>query len=133
MVHKFILCSMCLNCKKAVSPTLPVSHTLPDPAQERFRIPVKVLQHRLRNVGNTLTSQLLIQWSWPASMPTWENEVEIKNKFPLAPAWGQAGSQGGEDVTTPQEVQVPGLASSTQPTRIPKPNKKYLGSNWVAA
>ena len=45
-------------------------------------------------------TQLLIKWSgWHATLANWEDEVDIKQKFPFAPAWGQAGHQGREDVS----------------------------------
>jgi len=40
-------------------------------------------------------------------MATWELEDELKQQFPMAPAWGQAGSQGGVDVRDPTAVIKP--------------------------
>jgi hypothetical protein len=52
----------------------------------------------------TLVPQGLIQWSnHPRSLATWEDLEALKQKFPRAPAWGQAASRRGENVssTTP--------------------------------
>ena len=38
---------------------------------------------------------------WPAHLATWEDEQALKLIFPAAPASGQAGSQGGRNVTMP--------------------------------
>jgi hypothetical protein len=46
--------------------------------------------------GTRSIPQLLIKWSdLPADLATWEDAIAIKQKFPVAPAWGHAGSQGG--------------------------------------
>jgi hypothetical protein len=43
----------------------------------------------------------LIQWTGlPAALATWEDVEALRQHFPHAPAWGQAGSQqGGMSVT----------------------------------
>ena len=33
-------------------------------------------------------------------MQTWEDEFDIRRRYPQAPAWGQAASEGGETVMT---------------------------------
>ena len=94
--------------KKAISPTVPVSSTLPDSISDEHRIPVKILDRRLVTTNNKLSSQILVAWSsWPLSMAMWEDEVDLKTQFPAAPAWGQAGPQGGRDVTTVTRLLVP--------------------------
>lgn len=70
-----------------------VTPTLPD-IDGSFQIPVQVLQHRLSSDGKV--SEVLIRWSGMAStLATWENEADLKRRFPHAPAWGQASSVGG--------------------------------------
>lgn len=32
---------------------------------------------------------------------TWEDKEELLQRFPLVPAWGQAATQGGGDVSIP--------------------------------
>jgi hypothetical protein len=89
--------------KKAISPDIQVTPDLPHSiATDALRFPVKVLHRRLKSQGDQLVSEVLIQWSsWPPSMATWELEVELKQLFPAAPAWGQAGTKGGGDVRNP--------------------------------
>jgi hypothetical protein len=86
--------------KKALPPAIQVSsELLPSTKTDAFRFPVKVLQRCLKQQGDRLVAQVLIQWSkWPPSMATWELEDELKQQFPAAPAWGQAGFQGGRNV-----------------------------------
>ncbi|KAK3142823.1 hypothetical protein QOZ80_4BG0352090 [Eleusine coracana subsp. coracana] len=44
-------------------------------------------------------SQILVKWTFlPASFATWEDYEALKKRFPDAPAWGQAGSEGGGTV-----------------------------------
>ena len=62
-------------------------------------LPEKVLSRRLVKKGNAAVLQVLIKWSnIPEASATWEDFYVIKDRFPTALAWGQAMSQGGEDV-----------------------------------
>jgi len=80
-------------------------------------------------------------------MATWELEDELKLQFPMAPAWGQAGSQGGGDVRDPSVVTKPteeeqsekagsskagriqeAVSSPPRPAKKMKPNKKTASS-----
>ena len=40
-------------------------------------------------------------------MPTWEDEHLLRNEFPTAPAWGQAGFQGRGIVTDAAKPSLP--------------------------
>lgn len=81
--------------KRAVGTASQVSPTLP-PSSAQFQVPLAVLQRRNVLRGDKTISQVLIHWSsWPISMSTWEDESELRQQFPAAPAWGQAGSVGG--------------------------------------
>jgi hypothetical protein len=58
------------------------------------RVPVKILQRRVINRDLLSVPQVLVQWcEWPASMATWEDLESLQQRFPCAPAWGQAGLQ----------------------------------------
>jgi hypothetical protein len=47
-----------------------------------------------------MVPQVLVRWSYlPEELCTWEDEVPLRQQFPRAPAWGQAGSKGGGDAT----------------------------------
>lgn len=62
--------------------------------------PQEILQSRLVRCGSKLKPQVLVSWSaLPDNCHTWENLFALVNAFPAAPAWGQAGSRGGGDVT----------------------------------
>jgi transposase InsO family protein len=132
--------------KKAISPTTAVAQ-LPQ-SLEGLQIPEKILQRSLNSAG---LSQLLIQWSgMPPSLATWEDELLLRQKFPFAPAWGQAGSHRRGIVTdTVQECEegdsttseignvhgpTAGLASSSKvprmSSRIRKPNVRVAGPEW---
>ena len=59
-----------------------------------------VLSKRQYNKGKTSGTQLLIHWAGMSEdLATWEDEHEIKAKFPGAPAWGQACSEERGNVT----------------------------------
>jgi hypothetical protein len=89
---------------KAYTPDYsPVHSTLLDiPALDVLEVaPEKIIDHRLVKKGNVAITQVPVQWSGlPESESTWEDYNVLKVKFPLAAAWGQAGSSVGGTVTT---------------------------------
>jgi hypothetical protein len=114
--------------KPVVLPGLPVSSDLPSDI-ELPRVPLSILQRRLVSDGTNQVDQVLVRWSdWPIDMATWEDLTYLRQAFPRAPAWGQAGSQdrrnvstGAATTTSPEEDVVggPGEASGTEgPTRM---------------
>ena len=81
--------------KKFVAPKHQVLPCLP-PDTSDLQIPMRVLQHRVKQVQNKTIAQVLVQWSGAdESAATWEDLDSLKQSFPRAPAWGQAVSQGG--------------------------------------
>ncbi|KAJ1263729.1 hypothetical protein BS78_09G208500 [Paspalum vaginatum] len=118
--------------KKAIQPNTPVSTDLPDSSIGSLRIPVQILDRRLKNHNNRLVSGILVKWSsWPVSMATWELKDELKHQFPAAPTWGQAGfKERGIVISNGQpneEAQLPG----PRPKRLRKPNTRITGLEWV--
>jgi hypothetical protein len=73
----------------------------------------------------------LIKWSGlPASLATWENVLELKTRFPRAPAWGQAVGEGGENVTNaPPRGREGELGPRAQ--RVRQPNSRYPETSWT--
>jgi hypothetical protein len=72
-----------------------VSSFLPH-ANAGFQILEKVLAHRMVTRGVQHVHQVLVKWSSShESLGTWEDLEALRQQFPLAPAWGQAGSVGG--------------------------------------
>jgi hypothetical protein len=64
-------------------------------------VPLEILDRRLVKKGNKAVSQVLIRWSnIPHESATWEDYYVLRQKFPDARAWGQAGSVEGANVTT---------------------------------
>ena len=62
-------------------------------------MPEKVLERRLVKRGNAAIPQVLIQWTrLPPTSTIWEDYNVIRQRFPQAPAWGQASSSVGGDV-----------------------------------
>ena len=63
--------------------------------------PASVEGERLVRRGSKQVPQLLIRWEGcPATCDTWEYLYTIVDRFAHAPAWGQASSPGGGNVTT---------------------------------
>lgn len=63
-------------------------------------IPEAILDRRLVKRGMNSHLQVLIKWSsHDAAGATWEDYESIKLRFPLAPAWGHAGSEGEATVS----------------------------------
>ena len=93
--------------KVAITAPGQVSAEIPE-TPAAFQYPLKILKRRRHRHNNTVIDQILVQWSmWPAHLATWEDEQALKLIFPAAPAWGQAGSQGGVDVRDPTAVIKP--------------------------
>lgn len=81
-------------------------------------------------------------------MATWEDERDIKEAFPRAPAWGQAGSEEGRDVSNLPDLKLKSVGrhgggkdgGSTKEAagpnkrseRIRRPNPKFTGGPWAA-
>lgn len=82
--------------KKAISADTQVSPLIPD-IDAALQFPEQILSKRLVSKGVHPVQQALIKWSgWLASLATWKDLEALRQCFPAAPAWGQAGSlQGG--------------------------------------
>lgn len=113
--------------------TLP--HTL-----DGLNIPLKILQRRIGNSGTSVVPQVLILWSGlPRSLATWEDEATLKQRFPRAPAWGQAVSSPAGDVSSAGEGGQPSCSKEDgdtedgprRSTRTPRPSTKYTGPAWL--
>jgi hypothetical protein len=125
---------------------VPSSHAVCSLPQslEGHQYPVKVLQRRVSSSNNTVIPQVLIQWSgMPRSLATWEDLEALKQRFPRAPAWGQATSEGGEDVSSqlpeePEDV-ARTVAGTARPGEVPRrksscvkrPNQLITGPEWA--
>ena len=69
-----------------------------------LQFPVKILQERIRRSDLRSMAQVLLRWSGEdASSATWEEKDLLRQLFPRASAWGQAGSQEGANVTADRE------------------------------
>lgn len=106
-----------------------VKHQLSELPQalDGHQIPEQVLQHRVSSTNSSIVLQGLIKWSGlPRSLATWEDLESLKQRFPRAPAWGQAGSKGRGSVTAfgepadSTEDQTPG-APDTGPATVARP------------
>lgn len=97
--------------KQAVTSDTVVSQALPDPTMH-FQVPQEILDRRLHHHNNTRVTQVLVKWSnLPSELSTWEDEKALRQEFPRAPAWGQAVTQGGRDVT---DSKAPGASSEPE-------------------
>lgn len=78
---------------------VPVAHTVqPLPSSlDGLQVPEQVLQKRIAKVGTEVRLQALVKWSgMPTTLATWEDMEGLHQRFPRAPAWGQASAyQGG--------------------------------------
>jgi hypothetical protein len=122
--------------RRVLTPGTTASTTLPAPP-DNLVTPVKVLARRWRRAANGTREQVQVEWSEPTTTDiTWEDAVELQQRFPGAEAWGQANTQGGGDVSAPNTRAVPdgGMGISRRdkrPTRLVQPNRKYTGPDWV--
>jgi hypothetical protein len=116
--------------KPAPSSKYVVSPTLPDIVDD-LQFPDAVLQRRLHQRHDGAVPQVLVKWSdLDTSLATWEDEEALRQRFPQAPAWGHAGSQGEGDVTVPhlggtEEVQ------KRRSTRARRKSVRVHGPHWA--
>ena len=76
--------------------TLPITTDL----QAAAAVPKKIVDRRLVKKGNAAILQVKVTWTGLSnSITTWEDYTVVKSRFPDAPAWGHAASQGGGGVT----------------------------------
>ena len=61
-------------------------------------LPITILQEAFHQQGNSAVRRLFVQWDSPLALCTWKDELDLRRRFPSAPAWGQAASQGGGNV-----------------------------------
>ena len=121
--------------KHAVGIDTQVSSSLP-PTSTQFQVLEQILQRRTVSHNNQVIPQVLVKWSyWPSSLSTWDNEASLRQSFPAALAWGQAGFDGrgnvmnddAEDAVQPEADKEDGAG---RPSRNHKPNMKYFGPVW---
>lgn len=135
--------------RQALSEGMEVSSALPH-ATDALAFPVKVLSTRWRKKANTTVEQALVQWSTgDAASATWEDREELQGRFPVAPAWGQAGGKGRRGVRyttvpdsarlragdTADDGEMGSKASEAQairdrPKRTVKPGIRVYGPEW---
>jgi ribosomal protein L21E len=123
--------------KKFIPPTIQVQPLLPT-LDDDLQVPLAVLQHRLVQRGKASVAQVLIRWSdSPIGLATWEDLDSIRQRFPRAPAWGQAVSkEAGIVNNTSKEGQADcdlgrGPDSSTRPRRERRLPARLADSVWV--
>jgi hypothetical protein len=126
--------------KEPITPSIELPGEL-----SKLQVPEAVLNQRLSTRGVHLVQQVLVRWSnSPDTLATWEDLEPLKQRFPEAPAWGQAGSYGGEVVRTPalsgapvadQEAGRSGTKSEAlgrkASSRKRQPNKLVSGPQWT--
>ena len=84
-----------------------------------------------------MVEHLLVRWSGDDShVVTWENEQELRRRFPDSAAWGQAAPEGGGDVTAATSVagsskQKPAAQPVNRPRREKQPNSRFPASVWT--
>jgi hypothetical protein len=78
--------------------------------------------------GTTQVTQVRAKWSeLPAELTTWEDYKALKQTFPHALAWGQAGSQEPGNVSTGSDAG----GMQQRGARPRKQSSKYSDPEWV--
>ncbi len=122
--------------KKALAPTEQVHSPLPvlDPTNATHVCPAQILDRRFIRKGSKLVEQIQVRWTGDApAATTWENPQELRRRFPTAPAWGQAGTQGGGNVM-PAPIASATIHDEAQPRRSMRdrrPTSKYVSNEWT--
>ena len=122
--------------KQALGVNCQVQPELPSP-DAQFAVPVRILQRRFRQDGASSIPQGLVQWSdQPETLSTWKDLVELKQRFPLAPAWGLASSQGRGSVSSPTTPAAADRSTTGEEAqrakRATRPSSRYPLGEWVS-
>ena len=88
---------------------MPIAGLLPpdNTTLQALHVPCSILDDQYGGASSTSRRVRVLWDNLPASMATWEDLDELRRHFPAAPAWGQAGSQGGENVMVGPMVSDP--------------------------
>nr|ACG46650.1 hypothetical protein [Zea mays] len=117
--------------KKAVGSSVVVAQ-LPD-RLDSHQIPERVLQRRW---GPNGASQGLILWSGlHPSLATWEDLIPLRQRFPRAPAWGQAACyrEGNLSLSTRVDFRrPPGAAGGSSRVRGATAATEQCGDWWAS-
>jgi hypothetical protein len=124
--------------KRAISPSQPVSATLPDDDVDN-QVPAQVLDRRTISRGGCSVDQVLVRWSgFDEALNTWEDYEALRQQFTHAAAWGQAASQGEGNVSTTHAIRDEDTDKAKQESsqqqlghRARRPNVRYMGPEWV--
>ena len=130
LIHPVIYVS---QLKKALAPSESVQSSLPvfQTDYSKQPVPSQILDRRFVRKGSKMVEQLQVRWSGPDSqVVTWENGQELRRRFPTAEAWGQASSQGGENVTA-TTAPATGARPVIRPMRRRRPNSRFPVSEWT--
>lgn len=88
--------------KQHLAPTVEVSTDLSSVSVEPLTpvLPLAILDKAYKSTGPATVLKVLVQWDTPSKFTTWEDEADLHCRFPQAPAWGQAVSEGRGSVMT---------------------------------
>jgi ribosomal protein L21E len=108
---------------------------------EHLQVPLQAIDRRVVVRGGKSVQQVLIQWSnSDAALATWEDEEDLRDRFPEAAAWGQATVQGEDNVRTSarkmQDKDSEGLSQEVDGVRRlgrrdRRPKQRVSGAEWV--
>jgi hypothetical protein len=129
--------------KKAVGTSVQVSPSLSDDMFDTL-VPKKVLSRRLVTRGLRTAQQVLVKWSASlAALATWEDFEALRQRFPIAPAWGQASSYGAGNVGALDSEEEPkagntalkeddsGPVGRRVSNRVRNASPKVFGPDWL--
>lgn len=102
------------------------------------QIPLHVIARlTITRVGTMVAQVRIRQFGLAPDLATWEDEEVLKIRFPRAPAWGQAGSEGEGDVSTtvPDKEDPPSQAvkggKRERSRRLHRANMRPSGPEWA--
>lgn len=143
--------------RQALTPGTSIAPELPTPSTDPL-VPVEIISRRWRRTPIGHREQFLVRWSDPDILDaTWEDAIQLRERFPSSTAWGQAEPQGVGDVSVPNAVSPapPTEAAVTEtnsaamaaedatgtnqeerrvierPARIRQPTRRFVGPEWV--
>jgi hypothetical protein len=119
--------------KKAVGAHESVQTELPS-SPTTTPCPERILEKRWRRKGSSSQCQVRVRWTGLLdSLATWENFDDLQHRFPGAPAWGQAGTQGEGNVMDPSTPATPTPSGKQRRKmrRVGRRPARLYGPEWT--
>ena len=118
--------------KRFLKPDTQVQASLPS-SVSYLQIPEKFLQRRVIFKHHKNVEQVQVKWSHaPMEEATWEDVEALRQRFPRAPAWGQAGSEELGNVSNQGGNGTSASDPQAQEAQLGRPKRRTKNPAWMS-